>query len=162
MLLKLFYSKAIDFGFFIHDKDTFLILVCYILFNENSFYNRLFTLFELLNKEETEKLIKKISNLGTLTPEEAGIKEEFCLNEKSKNSKENKINLKKEKHKENRRSLIPFLDELDLINYKHTKIDNDIWEPIFQKFLFVIIYSSYQIYKALITYLKKFILNYFL
>ena len=28
--------------------------------------------------------------------------------------------MKKEKHKENRRSLIPFLDQLDLINYKHT------------------------------------------
>ena len=111
--LKLFYSKVIDYEIFSKDKDIFLNLICYILFNKKQFYNSLFHFFRLSNDKKTNDLLNKIKNLGDLTPEEDGIKEEFCLNEKIK---ENKINLKKDKFKkENMRPINCFLNDRDFI-----------------------------------------------
>ena len=118
--LKLFYSKVIDYEIFSKDKDIFLNLVCYILFNKKNFYNSLFNFFRLSNDKKTNDLLNKIKNLGNLTPEEAGVKEEFCLNEKIK---ENNINLKKDKFKkENMRPINCFLNDRDFIRRSFTPL----------------------------------------
>ena len=87
--LKLFYSKTINYEFFISERDEFLNLICFFLFKEKTFYNNLFELFKLSNKERTDDFIKKKEELKEITPRDAGISVQFRLNDDTKQLKSN-------------------------------------------------------------------------
>ena len=82
-VIKLFYSRSISYTYFRDEKDEFLNLVCYMIFNSERIYQQFFKLFELMNMENIELLNEKYQLLGDLEPHEIGIKEKFCLNEKT-------------------------------------------------------------------------------
>ena len=113
--LKYFYAKSINYKFFVNERDEFFNLVCFILFNEKHFYNSIFELFELSNKQKTRDLINKISKLGKLTPKEAGISTKFCLDEETKNFRDKQEYNKKKKtqnQKERKQELLVILKGL--------------------------------------------------
>jgi hypothetical protein len=83
IIIKIFYSRSISYVYFRDEKDEFLNLVSFIIFNNDKIYKKFFELFELMNKENEEILESKFQFLGDLTPEEIGIKPEFCLNQKT-------------------------------------------------------------------------------
>ena len=83
IIIKIFYSRSISYAYFRDEKDEFLNLVSFIIFNNDKIYKKFFELFELMNKENEEILESKFKLLGDLTPEEIGIKPEFCLNQKT-------------------------------------------------------------------------------
>ena len=83
IVIKIFYSRSISYAYFRDEKDEFLNLVSFIIFNNDKIYKKFFELFELMNKENEEILESKFKLLGDLTPEEIGIKPEFCLNQKT-------------------------------------------------------------------------------
>ena len=93
-VIKLFYSKCINYTYFKDEKDEFLNLVSYIIFNSDKIYQKFFKLFEIMNKEKMESLKKKFELLGDMEPQEFGIKDKFCLNDKTRTYMED---LKKEK-----------------------------------------------------------------
>ena len=106
IVIKIFYSRSITYVYFRDEKDEFLNLVSFIIFNNDKIYKKFFELFELMNKENEEILESKFKLLGDLTPEEIGIKPEFCLNQKTneliEKLKEEKKNLpKSEKDSDN-------------------------------------------------------------
>ena len=106
IVIKIFYSRSISYAYFRDEKDEFLNLVSFIIFNNDKIYKKFFELFELMNKENEEILESKFKLLGDLTPEEIGIKPEFCLNQKTneliERLKEEKKNLpKSEKDSDN-------------------------------------------------------------
>jgi len=106
IVIKIFYSRSISYAYFRDEKDEFLNLVSFIIFNNDKIYKKFFELFELMNKENEEILESKFNLLGDLTPEEIGIKPEFCLNQKTneliERLKEEKKNLpKSEKDSDN-------------------------------------------------------------
>ena len=106
IIIKIFYSRSISYAYFRDEKDEFLNLVSFIIFNNDKIYKKFFELFELMNKENEEILESKFKLLGDLTPEEIGIKPEFCLNQKTneliERLKEEKKNLpKSEKDSDN-------------------------------------------------------------
>ena len=106
IIIKIFYSRSISYAYFRDEKDEFLNLVSFIIFNNDKIYKKFFELFELMNKENEEILESKFKLLGDLTPEEIGIKPEFCLNQKTneliEKLKEEKKNLpKSEKDSDN-------------------------------------------------------------
>ena len=88
--LKLFYSKVINYDSFIYERDEFINLICYFLFKKKNFYENLFKLFELSNKEKQEQLNNKKKETGKITPKDIGISIKFRLNEETKNLKEKK------------------------------------------------------------------------
>ena len=53
------------------------------MFNSKKLYQKFFKLFELMNIEKVEKLKMQFELLGDLQPQEIGIKDKFCLNEKT-------------------------------------------------------------------------------
>lgn len=93
-VIKLFYSKSISYTYFKDEKDEFLNLISYIIFNSDKIYQKFFRLFEIMNQEKIELLNKKFELFGEMQPEEFGIKDKFCLNDKTRTYMED---LKKEK-----------------------------------------------------------------
>ena len=87
--LKLFYSKTINYEFFISERDEFLNLICFFLFKEKTFYNNLFELFKLSNKERIDDFLKKKKELKEVTPKDAGVSVQFRLNDETKELKNN-------------------------------------------------------------------------
>ena len=100
--LKLFYSKTVNYEFFVSERDEFFNLICYILFNEKKFYNSLFNLFNLSNNIKTENFQKKKKEFKAVTPKDAGISVQFRLDDETEKLKNNngcipeKTNKKKE------------------------------------------------------------------
>ena len=82
-VIKLFYSRSISYAYFKDEKDEFLNLVSYFIFNSD-IYHKFFELFELMNKPKAAKLEEQFELMGDVQPQEMGIKDKFCLNEKTK------------------------------------------------------------------------------
>ena len=82
-VIKLFYSRSISYAYFKDEKDEFLNLVSYIIFNNSEIYQKFFELFELMNTGKAKRLNDKFELFGDLLPEEIGVKDKFCLNEKT-------------------------------------------------------------------------------
>ena len=116
--LKVFYSKTINYKFFVSERDEFFNLICFILFNDKDFYNSIFELFELSNAPKTEDLLTKIKKLGTINPKEAGVSNIFCLDETfkkirdKKESKEIEENLVIQKKKT---GIVDFFEKIDFL-----------------------------------------------
>ena len=124
--LKLFYIKSINYKFFVSERDEFINLICYILFNYKKqnkyvFYNAIFEFFQYLNKEETEKFEEKIESLGSLSPREAGVNIKFCL------EKEIEPNIEQEEQKP-KSKITEFFEknEVNLNNQTEQEIENDL------------------------------------
>ena len=81
-VIKLFYSRSISYAYFKDEKDEFLNLVSYIIFNSD-IYQKFFELFELMNNEKATKFEEQFELMGDIQPQEMGIKDKFCLNEKT-------------------------------------------------------------------------------
>ena len=88
-VIKLFYSRSISYTYFRDEKDEFLNLVSFVIFNSEKIYNEFFKLFQSMNRDNIQKLEDKYELLGDLLPEEIGIKDKFCLNEKTQKFMEN-------------------------------------------------------------------------
>ena len=95
--LKLFYMRSINYDYFANEKDEFINLICYILFNQKKFERSLFNYFQLSNKERQEQLNNKKKEFGDIKPKDLGIPLKFRLDEDtvkfkaSKAADENKI-----------------------------------------------------------------------
>ena len=112
VVLKLFYSKSINYRYFIDEKDEIINLITYIVFNIPKIYKSLSKIFSNMNYEKIEKLESQFIKLGNLTPKEFGISPKFCLdkntdefikelrnNNKNKNNSKNNVNNNGEKIK---------------------------------------------------------------
>ena len=146
VVLKLFYSKSINYKYFIDEKDEIINLICYILFNHQTIYRLLANIFSYMNYEKIIKLQQQFIKIGDLTPTDVGISQKFCLNkvteEYMEQCKKNIINEKKPNkvsklvkffesnnyNKNNNNNIIENedeknLDEEDNITYKTEKIN---------------------------------------
>ena len=84
VIVKMFYSSSISFGFFQDEKDEFINLVTSLVFNVGNLYDLLYQLFHI---ELNEKIIifeQKLNLLKNCTPQDLSIKDKFCLNELTK------------------------------------------------------------------------------
>jgi hypothetical protein len=95
--IKLFYSKCISYDIFQDEKDEFINLISFLVFNTGDIYKNIYALFQIMNRNKITLFTNKINQFGELDPEEMGVKEKFCLNEKTKDYmdkyKKNQINI---------------------------------------------------------------------
>ena len=101
VIIKLFYSKTLSYMYFKDEKDEFLNLSSFLIFNHNKIYKKFFEIFDLMNKEKQALFEEKIKTFGNIEPEEFGIKDKFCLNQKTKDFME-ELKKEKKKRKKNR------------------------------------------------------------
>ena len=121
-VIKLFYSRSISYSFFKDEKDEFLNLVCFFIFNSEKIYTKFFRLFELMNMDKVSLLKDKLNQVGDLQPEEMGIKDKFCLNEKTNNF----IKTLKEKKKERKSN-----DDKNTLSYNFNGEEKNIEDIAF-------------------------------
>jgi len=94
--LKLFYSRAISYACFVNEKDELMNLITTLFFKTGKIYE---TVFELQRKklaEEVDDMTKKYRQLYNISPQQLGIKQQFCLNEETLSMQES-ILIKEEK-----------------------------------------------------------------
>ena len=102
VVLKLFYSKSINYRYFIDEKDEIINLLTYIVFNIPKIYKSLSKIFSYMNNEKIEKLRSQFQKLGELTPKDFGISAKFCLDKNTDEfMKELKNNNKNNANKDN-------------------------------------------------------------
>ena len=115
--LKLFYSKTINYEYFISEKDEFINLICYFLFKDEEFYINLFKFFELSNEEKKKNLALKKKDLGELAPEDFDVPPKFCLNNITKELKEKKLNNNNKEilnDKSKKAEIVDYFEKLDI------------------------------------------------
>ena len=118
--LKLFYSKTVNYEFFVSERDEFLNLICYILFNEKKFYNSLFNLFNLSNNIKTENFQKKKKEFKEVTPKDAGISVQFRLDDETKKLKNNNECIPEKANK--KKEIMTFLEITDISRSRYNSI----------------------------------------
>ena len=84
VVIKIFYSKSISYIYFKDEKDEFINLVSFFIFNNEKIYKKFFELFELMNTEKEKILEQKFEQFKDIQPEKVGIKDKFCLNQKTR------------------------------------------------------------------------------
>ena len=98
IVLKLFYSRSVNYRNFVDETDEIINLITNIFFNIGDIYKLIMELLKILNKEKILKLEKQLQNFRDLAPQDFGIAYKFCLNENTDNLivkfiKEYKINI---------------------------------------------------------------------
>ena len=81
--LKLFYCKAINYACFINEKDELMNLITTLFFKTGKIYETVFGLQRIKLNEEVIDMTKKYSQLHNISPQQLGIKQQFCLNEET-------------------------------------------------------------------------------
>ena len=118
--LKLFYSKTVNYEFFVSERDEFFNLICYILFNEKKFYNSLFNLFNLSNNIKTENFQKKKKEFKEVTPKDAGISVQFRLDDETEKLKNNNGCIPEKTNK--KKEIMTFLEITDISRSRYNSI----------------------------------------
>lgn len=87
--LRLMYAKTINYQCFIEEKDEFINLICSLLFSNHDLYITLYELYTIRYKHDYDILNKKMKIFENINPEDLCIKQQFCLNQKTADLKEN-------------------------------------------------------------------------
>ena len=84
VVIKMFYSRSISYKYFSEEKDEFMNLSTFLLFNTEGIYKNIFELIEIMNMDKIKIYKKNLDNFSEIKPEDIGIKDQFCLNQKTK------------------------------------------------------------------------------
>ena len=104
VVLKLFYSKSINYKYFIDEKDEIINLLSYILFNIQKIYKHMSKIFYFMNYEKIEKMEEQFKKIGDLTPKDVGINVKFCLDKDTDEYMKQFINIKDNKNNNDKKA----------------------------------------------------------
>ena len=109
--LKLFYCRTINYACFTNEKDELMNLITTLFFKTGRIYKVTFDLQKIKLSNEVDDMINKYRQLYNITPQQLGIKKQFCLNEETLSLQESILekeekrideNMKKDKEDKNR------------------------------------------------------------
>ena len=81
---KLFYSKCISYDVFSDEKDEFVNLITFLIFNTGHLYKNIYEILQIINHTKIKNYEKQLEKFGEMEPEDIGVKEKFCLNKITK------------------------------------------------------------------------------
>jgi hypothetical protein len=81
--LRLMYCKTLNYTCFIEEKDEFINLVTSLVIKEGKLYDNLFELFKIGLYDQIKILESNFNDYKNVRPEELGIHDKFCLNERT-------------------------------------------------------------------------------
>ena len=99
--LKLFYCRAINYQCFINEKDELMNLITTLFFKTGKIYETTFELLKIKLSDEIEDMNNKYKELCNITPQQLGIKKQFCLNEVTLSLQESILEKEEKKIEEN-------------------------------------------------------------
>ena len=99
--LKLFYCRAINYSCFVNEKDELMNLITTLFFKTGKIYETTFELLKIKLSDEIDDMNNKYKELINITPQQLGIKKQFCLNEVTLNFQENILEKEKKNIEEN-------------------------------------------------------------
>ena len=91
---KLFYSKCISYDSFNDEKDEFINLIAFLVFNTGNTYKNIYEILEIINNTKIENFDCQLEIFGEMEPEDFGVDEKFCLNDTTKEYMEDYKNKK--------------------------------------------------------------------
>ena len=112
--LKLFYCRAVNYSCFVNEKDELMNLITTLFFKTGKIYETTFELLKIKLRDEIDDMNNKYKELINITPQQLGIKKQFCLNEVTLNLQESILekeqkqieeNIKKEKEGKNNENI---------------------------------------------------------
>lgn len=80
--LKLFYAQTLDYSLFQDEKDDLINVVISLVFETGDIYENIFELYSIYYKEDILNFSEKIDKATHSNPQDFGIKDKFCLDEK--------------------------------------------------------------------------------
>ena len=132
IVTKLFYSRTINYKYFVDETDEIINLITNIFFSTDDIYKLILELLKILNKEKILKLENQLKIFNDLTPQDFGIAYKFCLNENTDNLlvkfiKEYKINIDKLKLNNNVLNLLKKenSDDKKILNNSNLNINDN-------------------------------------
>jgi hypothetical protein len=81
--LRLMYVKTLNYNCFIEEKDEFINLVTSLVINEPKVHDKLYELFEVVLHDQIKLLEARFGDFKNIKPQDLGIHEKFCLNDKT-------------------------------------------------------------------------------
>lgn len=103
IVIKLFYSKCISYEVFMDEKDEFINLIAFLLFNTGNIYKYIYKLLVIINSEKIKNFDNQLDKFKEMKPEDFGVSDIFCLTDttreymdKYKNKKIKLLNQKPE------------------------------------------------------------------
>ena len=99
--LKLFYCRAINYSCFVNEKDELMNLITTLFFKTGKIYETTFELLKIKLSDEIDDMNNKYKELINITPQQLGIKKQFCLNEVTLNFQESILEKEKKNIEEN-------------------------------------------------------------
>ena len=99
--LKLFYCRAINYSCFVNEKDELMNLITTLFFKTGKIYETTFELLKIKLSDEIDDMNNKYKELINITPQQLGIKKQFCLNEVTLNFQESILEKEKQNIEEN-------------------------------------------------------------
>ena len=132
--IKLFYSKCISYDAFGDEKDEFLNLISFLVFNTGNIYKNIYEIIQIINYKKIKDFEKQLDKFGEIIPEDIGVSDIFCLNETTKEYmnkyKNKKINILNKKSKDkltilNTEKMIENTNNKDFDNNNNKKQNNE-------------------------------------
>lgn len=80
--LKLFYAKTLNYSLFQDEKDDLINLIISLVFETGDIYDNIFELYSIYYKDDIHNFSEKISKSLHSKPQDFGIQQKFCLEEK--------------------------------------------------------------------------------
>ncbi len=119
--IRLMYARCMNYQCFLEERDDFINLVTSLVFNEDNLYKTIFQLFELTLISQKKIFEEKLRDFSNVTPEDLGIHDKFCLNERTLLLHETM--LKKKQEKQEKEVIKSSISESDKDIDKNSKVE---------------------------------------
>jgi len=125
--IRLMYARCMNYQCFLEERDDFINLMTNLVFSEEILYRTIYQLFELTLLDQRKLFEGKLKEFSNILPEDLGIQDKFCLNEKTFELQKKMLKEKKEKEAlNNKDNIIANQEEKQLITIPDNSLNSNV------------------------------------